>query len=100
VASCTTTYRVPRVNHLTVYGDEGSFGLAPAYNYGGNRGWRSDGAPLSFDAIDPFAAEMDDFARCILTGEPTRVPGEEGLRDVRLLMAIYAAARTGTTVRV
>jgi hypothetical protein len=27
------------------------------------------------------------------------VPGEMGLRDVRTLMAIYEAARTGRTVR-
>jgi predicted dehydrogenase len=98
VASCSTTYRVPGLNRMTVYADRGSYGLAPAYNYAGNRGWRSDGAPLAFDPIDPFAAEMDDFARCITTGEPSRVPGEEGLRDVRLMMAIYQAARTGTAV--
>lgn len=100
LASCATTYRVPGLNHLTVYAERGSYGLAPAYDYDGNRGWRGDGAPLSFDDVDPFAAEMDDFARCIVTGEPSRVAGEEGLRDVRLLTAIYEAARTGTTVRV
>ena len=100
MADCTTTYRVPGLNRMTVYADRGSFGMAPAYNYTNNRGWRSDGAPLSFDEIDVFAAEMDDFARCIQTGAPSRVSGEEGLRDVRLLMAIYEAARTGSTVRV
>jgi hypothetical protein len=26
-------------------------------------------------------------------------PGEEGLRDLRLMMAIYEAARTGKTLR-
>jgi predicted dehydrogenase len=26
------------------------------------------------------------------------VPGEEGLRDVKIMMAIYAAAQTGRTV--
>jgi predicted dehydrogenase len=28
------------------------------------------------------------------------VPGEEGLRDLKLMMAIYESARTGKTVKV
>jgi predicted dehydrogenase len=28
----------------------------------------------------------------------TRVPGEEGLRDVKIMMAIYESVRTGQTV--
>ena len=45
-----------------------------------------------------FAAEMDDFAECIMSGRPTRVPGEEGLRDVKIMTAIYEAARSGKSV--
>jgi len=45
--------------------------------------------------MDQFAAEMDDFAQCILNNQPTRVPGEEGLRDLKIMMAIYEAAKTG-----
>lgn len=98
IASCTTTYRMGGLNRLSVYADRGSFGLAPAFNYGGNRGWRSDGEPLRFDEIDQFAAQLDDFARCITTGAASRVPGEEGLRDVRIMMAVYEAARTKRSV--
>jgi hypothetical protein len=29
---------------------------------------------------------------------PTRVPGEEGLRDVRIMTSIYESARTGKPV--
>ena len=94
------TYRVSGVNRLKVFADRGSFGLEPAFNYGGTRGFRSDGAALRFDEVDQFATEMDDFAQRILTNTPTKVPGEEGLRDVRLLTAIYQAARTGRTVSV
>jgi predicted dehydrogenase len=54
---------------------------------------------LRFDSIDQFAAEMDDFAQCILNNKPTKVPGEEGLRDVKIMMAIYEAARTGKSVK-
>jgi len=41
---------------------------------------------------------MDDFAQCVLQNKPTRVPGEMGLRDVQLLLAIYRAAETGQKV--
>ena len=32
-----------------------------------------------------------------MNGTPTTVPGALGMRDVRVLMAIYEAARTGRT---
>ena len=99
IAGCTTTYNVNGINRMTAFAERGSFGMTPAYNYTGNRGWRSDGRDLRFDEVDVFAVEMDDFARCITTGTPTSVPGEEGLRDVRILMAAYEAARTGRAVR-
>jgi predicted dehydrogenase len=100
IAHCATTFKIPGLNHVTAFAERGSFGMDPAYNYTGSRGWRSDGAALRFDEIDVFAAELDDFARCITTNQPTRVSGAEGLRDVRLLMAIYDAARTGRTIHV
>ena len=99
IANCTTTYNVQGVNGFTVACDRGSFGMQPAYNYTNNRGWRSDGAAFQFEQIDTFVAEMDDFADCIMSGRPSIVSGEEGLRDVRYLMAIYEAARTGRTVQ-
>jgi predicted dehydrogenase len=99
IANCSTTYRGSGMNRVRVYADRGTFGLEPAFNYGGNRGVRSDGAPLRFDEVDQFATEMDDFAQRIITNTPTKVPGEEGVRDVRILMAIYEAARTGRTIK-
>ena len=98
MAHCSTTYKFPGLDLFTAYAQQGWFELNPAYNYSGIRGLRSDGQPIQFPSIDQFAAEMDDFAQCILNHQPTRVPGEEGLRDVRIMMAIYEAARTGKTV--
>jgi predicted dehydrogenase len=98
LADCRTSYRVRGMNRVTAFAERGSFGMDPAYSYGGNRGWRSDGQPLEFEEIDMFAAELDDFATCIMEETPTKVPGEEGLRDVSIMMAAYEAARTGRTV--
>ena len=33
-----------------------------------------------------------------LANRPIRVPGEEGLRDLKIITAIYEAARTGKPV--
>ena len=85
-------------NRTTAYAERGSFGLTPAFNYDGIKGWRSDEKPLEAPELDQFATEMDNFADCIINNRPTSVPGEMGLRDVRTMMALYEAARTGRTV--
>ena len=54
---------------------------------------------MDFPQVDHFAAEMDDFASCILNNKPTRVPGEEGLRDVKIMTAIYESIRKGRAVK-
>jgi predicted dehydrogenase len=98
LASCNSTYNFKDMDRYKVFAENGWFELDPAYVYGGIHGRRSDGEQIHFPSIDQFAAEMDDFAQCILNNQPTKVPGEEGLRDVKIMMAIYEAARTGKTV--
>jgi glucose-fructose oxidoreductase len=56
--------------------------------------------PLNYTAINQQAAQMDDFADCIVTGRNTPVPGELGRRDMQIITAVYEAARTGKKVRV
>jgi len=99
LASCTSTYNFYGLNRYQAFTENGWFELAPAYYYDGIQGRRSDGRSIRFPAIDQFAAQMDNFAECILNRQPTKVPGEEGLRDVKIMMAIYEAARTGNTVK-
>ena len=99
IAHCSATYKVPGIGSFKACADGGWFGLDPAFYYDGIRGLRSDGRSIHLPAIDQFAAEMDDFAQCILHNRPTKVSGEEGLRDVKIMMAIYEAARTGSSVK-
>jgi predicted dehydrogenase len=99
IAYCSTTYLVGGINRYTACCENGWFGLDPAYSYSGIKGRRSDGKDINFDQIDQFAAEMDDFAQCILNNNPTKVSGEEGLRDVKILMAIYESIKTGRAVK-
>lgn len=97
VGSCTTSYNASGINYFRAYAEGGSFGMDPAYSYGGLRAWSSAGA-IELPQTDHFAVQMDDFARCILEDRESRVPGEEGLRDLRLIEAIYASARTGRVI--
>jgi len=98
VSHCSSSYNAVGVGYFRALAERGWFGLDPAFNYGGLRGIRSDGKAIEAASTDQFAVEMDDFARCIQEKTPTRVPGEEGLRDVKIMTAIYESARTGRPV--
>jgi predicted dehydrogenase len=100
IANCSSSYETGLGTHFRVYAEKGWFGLDPAFLYSGNHGMRSDRKEIRMpDPNDMFALEMDDFSRCILENRQSKVSGEEGLRDVRIMMAIYEAARTGRTVK-
>jgi len=86
-------------NQFHLEGKKGWMDLKNAFSYRGITGASSRG-PLNYPVTNQQAAQMDDFADCILTGRPTSVPGELGRRDIAILMAIYEAARTGKRVKV
>lgn len=98
VASCTTSYNYSTERLFAAY-ENGWVELRPAYSYGGLQGRTSQGE-LKFDQVDHFQAEMDNFAECIRTNKPSRVAGEEGLKDLKVIEAIYAAVKSGGEVRV
>ena len=52
--------------------------------------------PLVFDPpVNQQARQMDDFTRCVREGRESRVPGEMGRRDLCIVEAIYASAKSG-----
>jgi predicted dehydrogenase len=92
IAQCESSYSKEE-NLLRAEAENGWFELNPAYEYEGLKGRTSNGE-MNFPAINQQAAQMDDFALCIKDNFETRVPGEMGLRDVKIIMAIYESART------
>ncbi len=40
-----------------------------------------------------FTGEIDHFSQAVTEGTEVRTPGEMGLRDIRLIEALYRAAR-------
>jgi predicted dehydrogenase len=99
VAYCGTSFNTSLMSRFRVQTDRGWFGMDPAFNYGGLKAQRSDGKPLQFPQVDQFATELDEFAQCILDNKPTKVSGEEGMQDVKVLTAIYESIRTGKAVK-
>ncbi|WP_419555737.1 Gfo/Idh/MocA family oxidoreductase [Pollutibacter soli] len=70
------------------------FGLEPGYEYGGLKGKTSEGE-MDFHPVNQQAAQMDDFAQCVRYDREKLVPAEMGLREMRIIQAMYKSARTG-----
>ncbi|AIE84494.1 Gfo/Idh/MocA family protein [Fimbriimonas ginsengisoli] len=88
----------PGKNRYEVVGDKHTLVSEPATSYGGNT-LTLDGNPFPVTANDQFAAQIDHFSQCIRNHTKVRTPGEEGLRDIRIVQALYESARTGRPVR-
>jgi len=98
IATCETSYSHAS-NYLRADAERGWFELRPAFKYGGLAGATSKG-PMQFPDIYQQAAQMDDFGLCVKEKRETRVSGEMGLRDVRILRKIYEAMETGRSVKI
>jgi glucose-fructose oxidoreductase len=102
LANCTSSYGC-NVNRFRVIATKGSFELEPASGYGGIQMRVLRGGNVvetrPQPVIDHFAAEMDALAACVMNNTDSVTPGEEGLRDLRIMMAIYESAKIGRPVK-
>ncbi len=102
VAQLSTSYDASGSNRALVRGTRGVLEMDPATSYGGLRmTLRRDRSSEELNPGDPaiqFAAQLDHFADAIRDDIEIRTPGAMGLRDIRLIEAIYKAAETGQAV--
>ena len=101
LANCTSSYGV-NLGRFRVFKPRGSFELDPASSYTGLRMRVFRGGSIEERVMaqrDHFALEMDHFSTSIMNNTDPLTPGEEGLKDLRVMMAIYEAARSGRTVK-
>jgi glucose-fructose oxidoreductase len=104
LAGCQSMYSANQ-NRILLMGDQGRIELEPATRYTGNRMWTGkDGrerevTPPPPPARNQFVGQLDHLVDCIATGREPIVSGEEGLRDMRIVEAIYRSAREGRTIR-
>ncbi|UII19905.1 Gfo/Idh/MocA family protein [Fulvivirga ligni] len=97
VAQGTTSYQ-DSGNFLNGEAENGWWKLQPAYAYGGISGETSEGK-MDFPEVNQQALQMDDFALCVAQNKPTRVPGEMGMRDMKIITAIYESADQNKPVK-
>jgi len=89
------------VNFLDISCEKGEINMAPYSGYSGLNG-KSPLGPIHYSYATPHqqTMQMDDDARSIIDGKPMLVPGEEGLRDIRIVEAIYkSAGSNGSNIR-
>ncbi|WP_421731428.1 Gfo/Idh/MocA family protein [Brevundimonas sp.] len=103
VANCVSTYGSGH-NRYRVVGTEGWLDAEAATGYGGNRlRLRRNGQTADHPApdlpVNQFSGMLDHLSQCVMTDSQPIVAGEEGLRDMKIIEAIYLAAREGRTVR-
>lgn len=96
VAKCASSYS-EKQSRLRLEADRGWLELLPAYSYKGIKGETSVGE-LNFPQVYQQALQMDDFALCVKEGRHSKLSGEEGRQDVKILQAIYKAMQTGERV--
>lgn len=87
------------INFLDITCEKGSIKMSPYSAYAGVKG----SSPLGeinqqYQVPWQQAKQMDDDAMSIMKNQPMSVPGEEGLRDIRIVEAIYKSASTGKPV--
>jgi predicted dehydrogenase len=95
LATCQTTYGINMSGYFQVRGSKGMLRMDPAFNYDGMRLMAQIQGRDPIDERNPerdpaqFPRESDHLAECILQNKTPKTPGEEGLRDTRLMMEIY-----------
>lgn len=104
MAACMSSYSSGH-NHIRLTGTKGWVDLEPATSYRDQKmrvhvkDDEHEVTPPPGPGANMFAAQLDHMAECMMTGATPIVPGEEGLRDLRIIEAIYRSAASGQVVK-
>ncbi len=97
VASCLSTYNMNYLDRFFLNGEKGFAEMQPSTGYGPIKG-RTNKGELTQPHVTHQTLQMDEMAGIILDGNTAIVPvdGNEGLKDLKIIDAIYRACATGT----
>lgn len=98
IANCSTSCGFD-IDRFYATADEGTFELSPALSYGPYKGKTSQ-KELNSPPIQQQKTQMDEICKVLLENKqlPSHIAGEEGLKDIKVINAIYKAAATGKKV--
>ncbi len=100
VANCLSTYNMSHLDRFYMTGDDGWVEMRPSTGYGPIEGSTHKG-PLNEPHVMHQTLQMDGMARIIFEDEHPIVPvdGEEGVKDMKIVDAVYKAAKTGEKIK-
>jgi glucose-fructose oxidoreductase len=98
-AKCQTSFG-KGLNTLQVNCEKGWYRLSPFQSYSGIDGETSSGVRLNKWIPNQQAKQMDENALAIMNNTPVLVPGEEGLKDIRVVEAIYRSVKEKSKVKI
>ena len=100
VASCLSTYNMNNLDRFYLNGEKGFAELQPSTGYGPIKG-RTNKGELTQPHVTHQTIQMEEMAGILLAGKQPIVPvdGEEGLKDLKIIDAIYQAVKTGKKVK-
>ncbi|MGC4035462.1 MAG: Gfo/Idh/MocA family oxidoreductase [Chitinophagaceae bacterium] len=98
-ASCLSTYSLNNLDKFFLDGVEGYAEMQPSTGYGPIMGHTHKGE-LNFQHVTHQTVQMEEMSQIILQGKKPIVPvdGEEAVKDLKIIDAIYLAAKTGKKI--
>ncbi|MEO5685124.1 MAG: Gfo/Idh/MocA family oxidoreductase [Chitinophagaceae bacterium] len=98
-ASCLSTYNMGNLDRFFLDAEKGYAELWPSTGYGPIKG-RTNKGELNQLHVTHQTVQMDEMAGIILEGKNPIVPvdGEEALKDLKIIDAIFLAAKTGKKI--
>lgn len=100
IASCLSSYNISHLDRFYLSGEKGFAEMQPSTGYGPIRG-RTHKGELNQPITTHQTVQMDEMATIIFDDHKPAIPvnGEEGLKDLKIIDAIYQAAETGLKVK-
>jgi predicted dehydrogenase len=98
-ASCLSTYNQNNLDKFYLNGEKGWAEMQPSTGYGPIKG-RTHKGELNQPVTIHQTVQMDEFADIIFNGKqpPVPVDGNEAVKDLKIIDAIYLAVKTGKKV--
>ncbi|UOE50662.1 Gfo/Idh/MocA family oxidoreductase [Mucilaginibacter sp. SMC90] len=101
VASCLSTYNMNNLDRFFLDGEKGFAEMQPSTGYGPIKG-RTHLGELNQPVTTHQTVQMDEMSEIIFNNKKPVVPinGEEAVKDLKIIDAIYLAVKTGKKVEI
>ncbi|RMF84653.1 MAG: hypothetical protein D6736_18875 [Nitrospinota bacterium] len=105
MASFDCSFRMTRRQHYEVVGPKGTISVPAAYVPGNEDvdivlTVEGETEIITIAGTDQYRLEVEHFSDCILGGTSPRYTGEDGLRNMRVIDAIYRSGQEGRPVAI